>query len=182
LKEPAPMRYNLDAGECASMNRKTVSGGNEVAKAIKPASPKAGPTGKPAKPRCGLCGKAGKLIRTECCGKWICDDEDRYVPFSYARNCCHRNHSRYTLCGFHHNEEHPGHWKDCLKCREEISETEMYVWYGTNEYNFEKLENPPAYEPTKCATCGRVIRLSLEGYSVSGEKHWCAECSHKERP
>ena len=23
------------------------------------------------------------------------------------------------------------------------------VWYGTNEYNFEKLPDPPSYEPTK---------------------------------
>ena len=37
-------------------------------------------------PRCGLCGKSGKLIKTECCGQWICDDEDKYVLFSYARN------------------------------------------------------------------------------------------------
>jgi hypothetical protein len=27
----------------------------------------------------------------------------------------------------------------------------VYLWYGTNEYNFEKLPNPPAYEPTKCS-------------------------------
>jgi len=24
----------------------------------------------------------------------------------------------------------------------------MYVWYGTNDYNFVVLENPPHYEPT----------------------------------
>ncbi len=30
----------------------------------------------------------------------------------------------------------------------ESFETEMYVYYGTNEYNFEVLENPPEYEPT----------------------------------
>jgi hypothetical protein len=52
--------------------------------------------------RCGLCGKKGKLTRTDCCGQWICDDEDKYVMFSYARNSCHRNHRRYTLCGYHH--------------------------------------------------------------------------------
>ena len=31
-----------------------------------------------AKPRCGLCGKRGNLTKTECCGQWICDDEDNY--------------------------------------------------------------------------------------------------------
>lgn len=94
--------------------------------------------------RCGLCGKTRKLTRTECCDKWICDDEDKYVLFSYARNSCDRNHRRYTLCGFHHTEEHPGRWTECKRCRDEIAEAEMYVWYGTNDYNFEKLKNPPS--------------------------------------
>ncbi len=93
--------------------------------------------------RCGLCGKTGNLVRTECCGQWICDDEDQYVAFSYARNSCHRNHRRYTLCGYHENEGHSGSWKTCPKCKEDFSDNlEIYVHYGTNEYNFEKL-NPP---------------------------------------
>ena len=37
----------------------------------------------PDSSKCGLCGKSGKLIKTECCGQWICDDEDKYV-FWYA--------------------------------------------------------------------------------------------------
>lgn len=86
-------------------------------------------------PRCGFCGKTRKLTKTECCGQWICDDEGNYVLFSYARNSCSRNHRRYTLCGFHHTEEHPGRWTQCQRCRDEIAETEMYVWYGINEYN-----------------------------------------------
>ena len=127
-------------------------------------------------PRCGLCGKTKKLTKTECCGNWICDDEDKYVLFSYARNSCYRNHRRFTLCGFHHTEGHSGHWKDCPKCREG-TETEMYVYYGTNEYNFEKLENPPEYQPTKCTKCGTVIVLSQGGYSTKGDDYWCAKCS-----
>jgi len=102
----------------------------------------------------GLCRKTTNLTETECCNNWICDDEDQYVSFSYARNSCFRNHRRYTLCGYHHAEGHSGHWKECSQCRED-TETEMYVYYGTNEYNFEKLENPPDYEPTKCQVWGR---------------------------
>jgi hypothetical protein len=98
-------------------------------------------------PRCGLCGATKNLTKTECCSQWICDDEHKYQLFSFARNSCHRNHRRFTLCGFHHAEEHPGRWQDCPKCRDQI-ETEMYVYYGTNEYNFEVLQNPPEYEPT----------------------------------
>lgn len=129
-----------------------------------------------ARPRCGLCGKTGKLTKTECCDQWICDDEDQYVLFSYARNSCYRNHDRYTLCGFHYTEGHAGHWKTCPKCRESF-ETELYVHYGTNEYNFERLENPPRYKPTRCAQCKAIIRLGEDGYSVQGRQYICMACS-----
>lgn len=75
------------------------------------------PTNTVPKARCGLCGKSRNLTKTECCDNWICDDEDKYVMFSYARNSCHRNHNHYTLCAHHHNEEHDGEWKTCAKCR-----------------------------------------------------------------
>ena len=131
------------------------------------------------RPRCCLCGKTAKLTRTECCNQWICDDEDKYVLFSYARNSCYRNHRRYTLCGGHYAEGHLGDWKTCPRCKEDI-ETEMYVYYGTNEYNFEKLENPPEYEPTTCSKCGIVIVLSEGGYSTRGDEYFCEECTHAE--
>ena len=134
---------------------------------------------KPSKPgevRCGLCGKSGRLIRTECCGQWICDDEDSYQMFSYARNSCSRNHSRYTLCGFHHVEGHEGRWQDCSVCRNEF-ETEIFVYYGTNEYNFERLANPPKYAPTLCSKCGSRIALGEGGYSQKGDEYWCVACS-----
>ena len=144
-----------------------------MAKRHKPPTPKtAAPT-----PRCGLCGKTKNLTQTECCGQWICDDEDNYVLFSYARNSCHRNHRRYTLCSHHYEEEHAGDWKTCQKCREDFG-TEMYVYYGTNEYNFEKLENPPQFEPTRCAKCKQVISLSKDGYAIMpGGQYICIECS-----
>jgi len=72
--------------------------------------------------------------------------------FSFAHNSCYRNHQRYTLCGAHYAEGHAGRWQDCPHCRE-LFETEMYVYYGTNEYNFEKLAKPPKYDPTRCAGC-----------------------------
>lgn len=129
-------------------------------------------------PRCGLCGSTKKLTKTECCGQWICDDEDKYVPFSYARNSCHRNHRRYTLCGFHYAEGHEGNWKDCYECRQSF-ETEIYVFYGTNEYNFEKLENPPAYLPTRCSECGEIISLGYDCYSQKGDQYFCEKCTQK---
>jgi len=130
---------------------------------------------KSTQPRCGLCGKSDRLARTECCGNWICDDEDGYVLFSHGRNSCYRNHRRLTLCGFHHAEEHAESWKSCTVCRGDF-ETELYVYFGTNEYNFEKLENPPAFEPTRCAACGATIRLGEDGYSVLGKEYRCESC------
>jgi hypothetical protein len=129
-------------------------------------------------PRCGLCGKRGKLVRTACCGQWICNDEDNYVLFSYARNSCHRNHRRYTLCAYHHNERHAGGWQSCSKCRAAFL-TEIYVWYGTNDYNFEKLVNPPEYAPTTCGGCGSIIRLGEDGYSLGPEGYRCDTCTDK---
>lgn len=126
--------------------------------------------------KCGLCGKTRKLIKTECCDQWICDDEDKYVLFSYARNSCRRNHRRFTLCGYHFSEGHNGNWKECSKCRNSF-ETEMYVYYGTNDYNFEKLKNPPEFEPTKCVKCNSIINLGEGGYSIVGGKYYCYECS-----
>jgi hypothetical protein len=99
--------------------------------------------------------------------------------FSYARNSCHRNHSRYTLCGYHHNEDHAGDWRNCEECRQSF-ETEMYVWYGTNEFNFVKLENPPDYEPTRCTQCNRIIKLAEESYSTKGGgSYLCERCTEK---
>lgn len=133
-------------------------------------------------PFCGLCGATENLIKTECCGQWICDDEDQYVLFSYDRNSCHRNHRRFTICGHHFEEGHAGRWQDCEKCRKDC-EPEMYAHYGTNEYNFEVLENTPDYEPTKCARCGAVIPLADGGYSFSGKDGYlCFDCTVAEHP
>jgi len=74
---------------------------------------------------------------------------------------------------------HSGDWKTCLKCREGI-ETEMYVWHGTNEFNFEKLPNSPEYEPTTCFECGKVIVLGEGGYSTCGDDYWCGRCTAKQ--
>ncbi|MEX2310808.1 MAG: hypothetical protein WD738_24785 [Pirellulales bacterium] len=133
----------------------------------------------PGVPRCGLCGATENLAKTECCGQWICDDEESYVLFSYARNSCWRNHRRYTLCGYHFCEGHEGSWKDCKECLNSFEdELEMYVYYGTNEYNFEVLENPPKYKPTKCSRCGAIIRLADGGYSTSAKDGYlCFDCT-----
>lgn len=82
------------------------------------------------RPKCGLCGNTINLTRTECCDNWICDDEWTYRFFSYARNSCHRNHRRYTVCGVHHAEGHGGDWKECEECRDFYVTTEQHVHAG----------------------------------------------------
>jgi len=124
---------------------------------------------------CGLCGNTGALIRTRCCDQWICDDEREYMLFSYARNSCSRNHWRYTLCGYHFAEQHDGSWQHCVTCRKAFA-IEMYVWYGTNDYNFAKLENPPRFRPTLCARCRRRVRLGVDAYTLEKGKYWCEQC------
>jgi hypothetical protein len=140
---------------------------------MKKATPRKTPANAPC---CGLCGKTKKLTKTECCGEWICDDEANYQLFSYARNSCSRNHRRFTLCGFHHGEGHGGDWAECPKCRADF-DTEDYVNYGTNEYNFRKLANPPTYEPTRCSNCNSIIVRAEGGYSSLGDKFFCNKCS-----
>ena len=97
------------------------------------------------------------------------------MVFSYARNSCSRNHRRFTLCGHHQVEGHEGKWQNCEQCRDDFA-TELYVWYGTNEYNFEKLANPPTYEPTHCAGCDKVIRLGVDGYTITPTGTYCTDC------
>ena len=52
----------------------------------------------------------------------------------------------------------------------------MYVWYGTNEYNFEKLENPPKFQKTHCTGCEKVIRLPDGGFTSLKDIYVCEEC------
>lgn len=140
---------------------------------------------KKTKPRCGLCGGTRKKVaKTWCCGNWVCGDERDYVLFSYARNICSRNHRRFTLCGYHAAAEHKGDWQTCKQCRDDFfHELEMYVWYGTNEYNFTRLENPPAFKPTYCGKCGRRLILPDGGYSDLCGEYRCENCpiTEKER-
>jgi hypothetical protein len=125
--------------------------------------------------KCGLCGKSKKLMQIECCNNWICDDYDKYVQFSYGTISCHRNHNRYTLCSHHFHEAHKGHWQNCEECKTNMN-TEMYVWFGTNEFNFEKLKVIPSYEPTKCYKCQRIIKLGTEPHAVLKDQYTCFHC------
>ena len=169
--DPCPCNSGKKYKKCCG---KTGSSGNGAAE--KPGNIIDFPAAR-GKKSCFICGKTKNLVKTPCCDRWICNDEDNYVLFSYARNSCFRNHSRFTLCGNHFHAGHAGDWKTCKKCREELSrELEMYVWYGTNEYNNEKLPDPPAFSPTLCAKCRKRIVLPEGGYTMKAGKYLCNKC------
>jgi hypothetical protein len=128
------------------------------------------------RPSCGLCGKTDNLVKTDCCGVWICDEGHKDVGLSSDLNSCFGNHDHYTLCSYHFTHRHKGAWQSCSACRKSF-ETEMYVWYGTNNFNFSKLETPPPYEPTKCIDCGCLIVLSSDQYARCADGHRCLDCS-----
>jgi hypothetical protein len=127
-------------------------------------------------PKCGLCGKTENLVKTDCCDTWICDDTHNRILLSNGQNSCLGKHDHYTLCSYHFTNRHKGDWQNCSACRKSFG-TEIYVWYGTNEFNVSKLENPPAFEPTKCIDCGCLIVLSSDHYSKSADGYRCLNCS-----
>lgn len=135
-------------------------------------------------PRCGLCGKTEKLKKTECCGNWICDDEDKYVLMSFERNSCSRNHHKFTVCSYHHSEKHPGNWENCDLCRKQHDDNpEMFVYLATNEYNFEIPDDLPTFEPKRCLVCSKIIRQGRETYSVSTDDGLtCSNCNEIKIP
>lgn len=121
-------------------------------------------------PTCGLCGKKiKKLTKTPCCDNWICDDAHEYVLFSYDTNSCYRNHDRYTLCSTHYKENHTGTWQECKKCKDEYR-IENYVDFGTNDFNFEKLKNPPKIT-IECANC-QFKSNTAQDFSYQTSRGW----------
>jgi len=125
---------------------------------------------------CKLCDKSHKLVRTECCNQWLCNEEADHNLYDNGRPSCFKNHEKYTLCAYHHKNGHEGDWKTCQKCKEGFK-TEMYVWHSTNKYNFEKLQNPPQFQPTHCSGCSCVIRLGEDCYVQNKDGYSCFRCS-----
>ena len=133
---------------------------------------------------CGLCGKQGRLTRTDCCNRRICDDHGLYRLFTYSRVSCARNHERYTVCSTHWREhpEETSNWRDCAKCREFYGDDDLetYVGQSTSNCNFAEDEwKPPEFEKTYCADCKRLIKMNCDGYSGGPKGKRCEDCSQK---
>lgn len=135
---------------------------------------------------CGLCGKQDSLTNTMCCNRPICDDAHEYRLHSFAKNSCYRNHHRYTLCSIH-STEHPevgDDWRECEKCRDQYNDTESYVGAGTSRFNFQedRWDGAPTFEPTYCSQCQRMIKLNCDGHMWnSGGIVQCEACFSSQR-
>lgn len=67
--------------------------------------------------RCSICGGEGlPLVKTRCCGKWVCCDVS---PISIrGGGFCQFEHTRKSVCFFHYNQGHDGPWQECQECRD----------------------------------------------------------------
>ena len=126
-------------------------------------------------PFCGLCGsRRGPFIMTECCGRRLCDTEGDYAMGSYERDGqCARNHRLNTICGYHHNENHPGEWKKCTKCEGEfhpfdyaVKATSMKVSCTERRYNFDDNVRGDLFPQSmcfpQCDVCGVPVDTTEE--------------------
>ena len=135
-------------------------------------------------------------MRTECCNKLICDDEDSYVLFSYSREHCSRNHRRYSNCAYHYGEGHEGKWQECERCKEDLTSclsdgSVNYDWavragnHPDHPYRFNFSEDALQFDWEKevkypsCSSCGKDIDTWMDGYTIKpGGAHLCASCAH----
>jgi len=138
-----------------------------------------------AKLSCFICGAGGsevKLGRTDCCNLPVCDNEEEYQMFSYSRDFCKRSHSRYTSCGFHHNNRHAGDWRECTKCDDELPQDTSGVrsWYSTNGFNvtpaLERCLTQGSYLTKPCSGCKGRIMPGHDGEIFAYGKTYCARC------
>lgn len=130
---------------------------------------------------CGLCGKQGRLTRTECCNRLVCDDRDDTILFIPSRPQCEYMHARYTVCSVHHNDGHDGaiDWRECAQCRVYFAEFESYVGFGTSSFNFaeDQWDEVPTFEPTYCSKCKGMMKLNSEAHSALPDGNMlCERC------
>ena len=126
-------------------------------------------------PSCGLCGSLrGPFMLTACCGRRLCDTENEYEMGSYERDGqCARNHRLNTICGYHHNEDHPGDWQKCQKCEGDfhpfdyaVKATSMKVSCTERRYNFDDNVRGDLFPHSmcfpQCDVCGVPVDTTEE--------------------
>jgi len=119
------------------------------------------------------------LGKTRCCGLTICDNEFEYEMMSYSRDHCIRSHDRYTTCGYHHNNNHPGNdWRTCELCKNDLNNDgngggggNVRSWYSNNGYNatpaLESDYPQGSFITSQCDNCSGRIATGWEGHSTS---------------
>jgi len=149
------------------------------------------PSNNNREPLCGMCGRDNKralndtdffLTITECCGRWICDDEHTYCDRYYERRSgrssyftCMRSHTRYSPCFFHFNEGHAGdNWKKCKECLEES----QFNLKGENEGDMRKNQPKAQFD---CKICGQqyssMDKMHSKGIENKEMVYFCTQNS-----
>lgn len=134
---------------------------------------------------CGLCGQTGPLKKTECCGRSICATTETDPKHKTILDVCSRNHSKYTLCGKHHELGHDKQcdWRECSQCKAHLVFLEGFVGYGTNRYNFstDHWKNAPRFEIKHCDQCGELLKFNLGSVIMKADGTWICQ-KHQELP
>ena len=67
--------------------------------------------------RCHFCGRNNlPLVKMKCCDQWSCCDTE-FMSLRGGGYCLFQP-EHYSICHFHHNENHSGAWQACDECRD----------------------------------------------------------------
>lgn len=136
---------------------------------------------------CVLCARRGRMQRARCCGALMCSNAELYEPMSYSRGFCRRSHTRYTMCGFHHEQKHSKThgWATCDTCVHGVvcptgAHRANAVWRSTNGFN-SAPPPPPRFLGDYAAVCDECKRPFLpdDGFSQNLRKDTvtCRRCA-----
>jgi hypothetical protein len=144
--------------------------------------------------KCGICGVGHEekaTIPTHCCGLPVCDSAGEYQMFSYSRKHCPRSHDRYTLCGYHLQEDgcDKGDWRTCRQCVKggdnAMHSVPDVLWRGLNNYNHcpMLMDDVPRHSMCNtCAQCQTRFHSGLEGMAYNHVGVVCHDCGNNPPP
>jgi hypothetical protein len=129
------------------------------------------------------------ITYTKCCNMPVCDNSHEYVPCSYSRDFCERNHNMYTACNRHDEEEHDGDWRNCTKCNSVLdgcnyNHTPVRRFQSTNRIPvtpcFERFIPQGSMIIFPCGnypTCKNRMLPGHSSVSYHVDKAFCDKCS-----
>ena len=126
---------------------------------------------------CIVCGKTKQVKLIECCGSHVCVATTPFTPYSDPTLHCSRAHARYTVCGYHRDQNHVGLWTACALCKSDF-EPELYLFYATNRFNAVTLDYVPSHNGrSSCVDCGTRVSLLADAFQITEGQIICGKCS-----